>query len=136
MPHLQRVGELSIWKIVDTRDAAGILDGIVKSLTDNPNQFHYRLDITGQSVVSSGGSQGQTDIYQVLHRVYRSGNRYVVFQALPHTLGLGPEVWRILAKCHERRNLGEYEGSLNINERLVVDLIDAAKCVFKALQAT
>ena len=30
---------------------------------------------------------------------YRSGNRYVVFQALPHTLGVGPEVWRVLSKC-------------------------------------
>ena len=29
---------------------------------------------------------------------YRSAKRYVVFQALPHTLGLGPEVWRVLAK--------------------------------------
>ncbi len=25
-------------------------------------------------------------------RGYRSGNRYIVFQLLPHTLGLGPEV--------------------------------------------
>ena len=32
---------------------------------------------------------------------YRSTNRYIVFQLLPHTLGLGPEVWRVLAKCHE-----------------------------------
>lgn len=23
----------------------------------------------------------------------------VVFQVLPHTLGLGPEVWRVLSKC-------------------------------------
>lgn len=45
---------------------------------------------------------------------YRAGNRYIVFQALPHTLGLGPEVWRVLAKCHEVRNLGEYEGDLNV----------------------
>lgn len=27
---------------------------------------------------------------------YRSTNRYIVFQLLPHTLQLGPEVWRIL----------------------------------------
>lgn len=60
---------------------------------------------------------------------YRSGNRYIVFQALQHTLGLGPDVWRVLAKCHEVRNLGEYEGDLNINERLVADLITAAKRV-------
>jgi len=32
---------------------------------------------------------------------YRAENRYIVFQVLPHTLGLGPEVWRVLAKCHE-----------------------------------
>ena len=27
---------------------------------------------------------------------YRAANRYIVFQVLPHTLGLGPEVWRVL----------------------------------------
>lgn len=26
---------------------------------------------------------------------YRFGNRYIVFQLLPHTLSLGPEVWRV-----------------------------------------
>ena len=55
--------------------------------------------------------------------------RYIVFQALPHTLGLGPEVWRVLDKCHSIRNLGEYEGDLNVNERLVADLIAACHAV-------
>ena len=32
------------------------------------------------------------------------------------------------------RNLGEYEGDLNINERLVADLIAATKRVAEALQ--
>ena len=26
---------------------------------------------------------------------YRPSKRYIVFQVLPHTLGLGPEVWRV-----------------------------------------
>lgn len=65
---------------------------------------------------------------------YRSGNRYIVFQTLPHTLGLGPEVWRVLSKCHDVRNLGEYEGDLNINERLVADLIAATQKVAELLQ--
>lgn len=65
---------------------------------------------------------------------YRSGNRYIVFQTLPHTLGLGPEVWRVLSKCHDVRNLGEYEGDLNINERLVADLIAATQKVAEALE--
>jgi hypothetical protein len=64
---------------------------------------------------------------------YRAGNRYIVFQVLPHTLGLGPEVWRVLAKCHDVRNLGEYEGDLNVDERLVADLIKAGCAVAAAL---
>lgn len=66
---------------------------------------------------------------------YRSGNRYIVFQLLPHTLELGPEVWRVLAKCHEVRNLGEYEGMLDVTERLVKDLIDACAKVAEKVAA-
>jgi hypothetical protein len=65
---------------------------------------------------------------------YRSSHRYIVFQVLPHTLGLGPEVWRVLDKCHNTRNLGEYEGLLEIDERLVNDLIRATEVVSAALQ--
>lgn len=64
----------------------------------------------------------------------RPANRYIVFQVLPHTLGLGAEVWRVLAKCHEVRNLGEYEGDLNIDERLLADLIAASQAVAAALE--
>jgi hypothetical protein len=60
---------------------------------------------------------------------FRARHRYIVFQVLPHTLKLGPEVWRVLAKCHELRNRSEYEGSLQINERLVEDLIAATQTV-------
>ncbi len=65
---------------------------------------------------------------------YRSSNRYIVFQLLPHTLGLGPAVWRVLSKCHDVRNLGEYEGDLNIDERLVTDLITACREVAAAVE--
>ncbi|HMN65872.1 MAG TPA: hypothetical protein PKB08_12780 [Burkholderiaceae bacterium] len=63
----------------------------------------------------------------------RSANRYIVFQLLPHTLGLGPEVWRVMAKCHDIRNRGEYEGDLEVAERLVTDLIDACSAVARRL---
>jgi len=66
---------------------------------------------------------------------YRSSNRYIVFQLLPHTLGLGPEVWRVLSKCHDVRNLGEYEGDLNVDERLVTDLIAACQAVVAKVKA-
>jgi hypothetical protein len=65
---------------------------------------------------------------------YRPANRYIVFQVLPHTLGLGPEVWRVLDKCHNTRNLGEYEGLLDVDERLVSGLIAATQAVADALE--
>jgi hypothetical protein len=64
---------------------------------------------------------------------YRAENRYIVFQVLPHTLGLGPAVWRVLARCHDLRNRGEYEGDLEIDERLIADLIAACKAIVAAL---
>lgn len=64
---------------------------------------------------------------------YRASHRYIVFQVLPHTLGLGPEVWRVLSKAHDQRNLGEYEGLLEVDERFVGDLIVACDAVAQAV---
>lgn len=105
----------------DAREFAGLRRSALARLKDagNPaNSLESRFDLA----------------YNAAHALclaalrwhgYRSGNRYIVFQVLPHTLGLGPEVWRVLAKCHDIRNLGEYEGDLNVDERIVADLIDA-----------
>lgn len=60
---------------------------------------------------------------------YRARHRYIVFQVLPHTLGLGPEVWRVLDKAHHQRNVAEYEGVLDVDDRLVTDLIAACEIV-------
>ncbi|HXS53984.1 MAG TPA: hypothetical protein VN782_15725 [Usitatibacter sp.] len=66
---------------------------------------------------------------------YRANHRYIVFQALPHTLGLGPEVWRVLSKCHDIRNVGEYEGDFDIDERLVEGLVTACRAVAEKVTA-
>ncbi len=63
------------------------------------------------------------------HHGFRPSKRYIVFQVLPDTLSLGPEVWRVLAKCHDMRNRTEYEGAIDVDERLVADLIDACRKV-------
>jgi hypothetical protein len=64
---------------------------------------------------------------------YRAGNRYIVFQVLPYTIGVGPEVWRILAKCHDCRNLAEYEGHVEIDDQLLLDLLKATQTVLDAV---
>ena len=64
---------------------------------------------------------------------FRAKHRYIVFQVLPHTLELGPEVWRVLDQGHRTRNIGEYEGMLDVSEGLVRDLIAACERVSTAL---
>jgi hypothetical protein len=66
---------------------------------------------------------------------FRSENRYLVFQVLENTLGIAPEVWRLLVMCHQRRNLAEYEGHLEIEDQLVLDLIKATQLVLEKVSA-
>ena len=65
---------------------------------------------------------------------YRSTNRYVVFQALPHTLKVDQKVWRVLDLCHNRRNVAEYEGHLEIDDRLLKDLLAATQEILEKVQ--
>lgn len=66
---------------------------------------------------------------------FRSENRYLVFQVLEQTLGIAPEIWRVLAKCHEKRNLAEYEGHLEIDNQLIADLIKAGTLLLEKVSA-
>ncbi len=113
----------------DAKEFTGLMRSGVARLSDAAN--------------TSNSLEGRFDLaYNAAHALclaalrwhgYRPANRYVVFQVLPHTLGMGPEVWRILAKCHEIRNLGEYVGDLNVDEQLVAGLIAACRAVVAKL---
>jgi len=54
---------------------------------------------------------------------YRSDNRYLVFQCLQHTVNLDNVKWRVLDKCHNQRNLAEYEGHLEVSPQLLSELV-------------
>jgi hypothetical protein len=58
---------------------------------------------------------------------YRSDKRYLVFQCLQHTLGLEQAKWRVLDKCHQVRNLAEYEGHLEFEPQLLKELISISQ---------
>lgn len=66
---------------------------------------------------------------------YRSDSRYLVFQTLPHTLGMPAAVWRVLSKAHEMRNVAEYEGHLDADAAMLRNLIEAAEAVRNAVTA-
>ena len=55
---------------------------------------------------------------------YRSENRFMVFQCLPHTLGWQAARWRVLDVAHRKRNLAEYEGVLDVEESGIKELCD------------
>jgi len=57
---------------------------------------------------------------------YRSSSRYVVFQCLKHTLDLPNEQWRVLDQAHNKRNIAEYEGGVDITKALVDALVEVA----------
>src|SRR3546814_19594044 len=64
---------------------------------------------------------------------YRPTSRYVVFQLLPSTLGLGPDIWRVLDKCHNPLNLGEYAGDLHIHDSISTALVAAVQAVAQSV---
>lgn len=55
---------------------------------------------------------------------YRSENRYTVFQCLSHTLNWPAARWRVLDTAHQKRNLAEYEGFLEVEESDIAELCE------------
>jgi hypothetical protein len=53
---------------------------------------------------------------------YRSENRYTVFLCLSHTLSWPATRWRVLDAAHQKRNLAEYEGVLDVEESTIAEL--------------
>lgn len=53
---------------------------------------------------------------------YRSESRYTVFQCLTHTLDWPAPRWRVLDAAHQKRNLAEYEGILEVEESAIAEL--------------
>jgi hypothetical protein len=78
----------------------------------------------GDAQLSALSPQGRfTSAYNAAHAAalaalrwhgYRSENRYTVFQSLAHTLNWTAPRWRVLDAAHQKRNLAEYEGFLDI----------------------
>ena len=72
-----------------------------------------------------------TSVYNAAHAAalatlrwhgYRSENRYTVFQCLTHTLNWPAPRWRVLDAAHQKRNLAEYEGFLEVDESTIAEL--------------
>lgn len=65
---------------------------------------------------------------------YRSENRYTVFQCLTHTLGWPANRWRVFDAAHQKRNLAEYEGYLDIEESAVTEMCELVQTLIADVQ--
>lgn len=125
---LVRIGKLKREPPSET-ELAGLMRSGQARLQDAANP-----DLTLESRFDLAYNAAHALALAALRRLgFRSENRYLVFQALPHTLGLPPAMWRVLAKGHERRNQWEYGGWLEVDERLLEGVIAAAKAILDAL---
>jgi len=130
LDNLVRVAKLKR-EPASAREQQGLLASAVARLADAERQdlnYDSRFDLAYNAAHALA-------LYALRRLGYRSDNRYLVFQCLPHTAGLPPETWRVLAKAHERRNLAEYEGHLERDERLLAEMIAAAMKLQKIVEA-
>ena len=114
----------------DARESAGLVRSGLARLKDaekTTNSLDSRFDLAYSAAHA-------LSLAALRHHGFRPSKRYVVFQVLPHTLGVSPDVWRVLAKCHDLRNRTEYEGVLDVDERIVNDLIAACREVAARVQ--
>lgn len=130
LENLARIGKLKR-EPPSAREQDGLLRSALARLADAAQvtlSFDSRFDLAYNAAHA-------LSLYALRRQGYRSDNRYLVFQVLPHTAGLPPELWRVLAKAHERRNLAEYEGHLERDEQLLADLLAAADRLRATLEA-
>jgi hypothetical protein len=81
----------------DANEFAGLVHSGLARLKDaenDTNSLESRFDL-------AYGAAHALCLAALRHHGYRPSKRYIVFQVLPDTLGLGPEVWRVLSKCHD-----------------------------------
>jgi hypothetical protein len=107
----------------DAGEFAGLLRSGLARLKDAENEANF-LDSRFDLAYSAAHA---LCLAALRYHGFPPSNRYIVFQVLPDTLGLGPEVWKVLSICHDSRNRTEYEGILDVDDRVVSDLISACR---------
>lgn len=120
LDNLVRSGSLKV-EPADKKESEGLFGSAVDRLKDAHSSelsFASRFDLAYNAAHALA-------LTAMRLQGYRSDRRYLVFQCLVHTLGLGKVQVRLFALCHERRNLAEYEGYMDVDEALLAELLSA-----------
>lgn len=101
------------------KEFAGMLESARTRLADSQNKS---LDPDSRFDLAYGAAH-RLALAALRHQGYRSENRITVFQTLVHTLGTGNADVQIFLRAHNERNLAEYQGRMEIDEKLLAELI-------------
>ncbi|MDY7575995.1 hypothetical protein [Actimicrobium sp. CCI2.3] len=130
LANLARIGKLKA-EPPDARERTGLLRSATVLLRDArqtslalESRFDLAYNAAHAAALSALRAHG-----------YRSDNRYLVFQCLEHTLGFKPAQWLLLSQAHNKRNLAEYEGDLDVTAGFVAELIEHVDTLIAAVQA-
>ncbi len=114
----------------DRKESEGLLRSAIDRLKDAHSpalSFASRFDLAYNAAHALA-------LTALRRQGYRSDKRYLVFQCLVHTLDMDKAPVRLFALCHERRNLAEYEGYMDVDEALLADLLAAADSLLALVQ--
>lgn len=110
-------------------------EGLVKAATDRLNDAeNTSLSYASRFDLAYNAAHGLA-LAALRAAGYRSGKRYIVFQCLVYTVNLNKSQIRIYSVYHNRRNLAEYEGQLEVDEPLLEELIANTKELLNLIEA-
>ena len=103
----------------------GMVASARKRLVDAQNQD---LDPDSQFDLAYGAAH-RLALAALRREGYRSEDRITVFQTLVHTLGMDRADIQTFLKAHNERNLAEYQGRMEIDAKLLADLLRSTKAL-------
>lgn len=122
LDNLVKIGKLKV-EPADQREFDGMIASAKRCLQD---AGVAGLSDEGQFSLVYGAAHAASLAAMRWHG-YRSDNRYLVFQCLQQTVGLESPQWRVLDRCHNARNIAEYEGHLEISFQLLNELTEITR---------
>jgi hypothetical protein len=130
LENLVRIGKLKV-ETADASEFAGLFQSAEARLRDAE-----RTELSPESRFDLAYNAAHALCLAALRwHGYRSDDRYIVFQVLPHTLKMKPEQWRVLDQAHRRRNRFEYEGATEVDMQLLEALLRITRDVHERVGA-
>ena len=117
LDNLVRIGQLK----AEARNAQEVSRMLAMAETRLSDAMLAKLSLEGR-FTSAYNAAHAAALAALRWHGYRSENRYTVFQCLAHTLRWPANRWRVLDTAHQKRNLAEYEGNLEVEESTVAEM--------------